>query len=299
MENTIFFGNGINRLRESNPSWANILDGIKATPFNSEHLPNTMTFERVVLDRCDYCSNLSDNESKIKEKLAEQLMNMEPSEVYETLYTLPAAHYLTTNYDNAFVDCISKHHTIEKKDLSTEDIYSVRRRTEIKDESNCIVKLWQIHGSIAKPKSIMLGLDHYCGYIGKIDSYIKGTYAYGSHKNKVSEVSMEEKLCDGRFTGSSWVELFFSTNIHIVGFSFDFAETDIWWILNRRARMMKDFNLKGRINNRIYFYCSEIHEQTAALLKSFDVEVDIIPIYKYGHYEQHYADVLSRIKERS
>ena len=36
--------------------------------------------------------------------------------------------------------------------------------------------IWPIHGTIQHPKSIMLGLDHYCGSIGKINDYIKGKY---------------------------------------------------------------------------------------------------------------------------
>ena len=81
-----------------------------------------MTFERVILEKCNGNCDLSPNESKIKEKLVEQLMKVEPAAIFTDLYALPAVHYLTTNYDNAFVDCISKHHPIEKKDLSTEDI---------------------------------------------------------------------------------------------------------------------------------------------------------------------------------
>ena len=108
---------------------------------------------------------------------------------------------------------------------------------------------------------------------------------------------MKEKIRNKQFTDSSWVELFFSSNIHIMGFSLDFAETDIWWVINRRARMMKDPDLKGRINNRICFYCHEINEQKKALLKSFNVEVEIIALEGSERYEKHYSTICLYINE--
>lgn len=40
------------------------------------------------------------------------------------------------------------------------------------------------------------------------------------------------------FDHISWIELFFRTNVYIVGFGMDFSFLDIWWLLNKRARYM-------------------------------------------------------------
>ena len=44
--------------------------------------------------------------------------------------------------------------------------------------------------------------------------------------------------------------LFFNSDIHIVGFGFDYSEIDLWWILNKRARMMLANNSAKQIKNK-------------------------------------------------
>ncbi len=52
MDNTILFGNGINRLSAVNISWGELLDIIKdSRKFKDDSLPNTMIYERVILER--------------------------------------------------------------------------------------------------------------------------------------------------------------------------------------------------------------------------------------------------------
>ena len=50
----------------------------------------------------------------------------------------------------------------------------IRRLKKISNSKELKKHFWQIHGEIRKPATIMLGLDHYCGEIGKIDQYTKG-----------------------------------------------------------------------------------------------------------------------------
>lgn len=56
-----------------------------------------------------------------------------------------------------------------------------------------------------------------------------------------------------------WIDAFFFTNLHIIGITLDFSEIDIWWLLSRRARLLKN----GYIKNQVYYYptfpMSEIH----------------------------------------
>lgn len=57
----------------------------------------------------------------------------------------------------------------------------------------------------------------------------------------------------------SWIDAFFFTNLHVIGITLDFSEIDIWWLLSRRARLLKS----KLITNKIYYYptfpISEIH----------------------------------------
>jgi hypothetical protein len=145
----------------------------------------------------------------------------------------------------------------------------LRRYLTLYSENHNDTKLWHIHGEIEHPKSIMLGLDHYCGSISKIDGYIKGNYEFSVKSTKQKVKPMVEKLMDGSFDEVSWVELFFNSNVHILGLSLDYSETDLWWVLNKRARLMLDNN----IDNTIYYYDSNIKESKKSLLESMGVTV--------------------------
>lgn len=300
MEKSVFFGNGLNRLNPDNPEWTAVLNYLKASrPFDSNMLPNTLIYDRIILEK--HLPNLDflGIENDIKKELAKQFTRIYPVQIYIDLYELPASNYLTTNYDDVFIHSLEATYDFKVKNNSTEDLYSVRRQKEIISKMRK-TQLWQLHGSIDKPASIMLGLDHYCGSIGKLDSYVKGTYEYTQQQNKVQELSISDKILNDRFSGSSWVELFFNSDIHMLGYSLDYVETDIWWIIDRRARMRKYRELEGMITNKIFFYCSEIEQQKKQLLESFDVIVDVIPLDDRSatKFADHYATSIQRIRTR-
>lgn len=265
MENSILFGNGLNRISDNSVSWNELLNKIKAgNDFSDKTLPNTMIYERIFMEK--HQPNVSEraDEMEIKRKIAEAMEGQGSNSVYDTLASLNLSNYMTTNYDYAFGkslgDEVIKH--------SIEDIYSLRRRREYLTDNKSI-NLWHVHGEIDSPKSIMLGLDHYCGSVSKLDAYVKGRYKYKKDNKRTSVASMTDKLKNKNFCYTSWVDLFFSTNVHIIGFSLDYSETDIWWVLNKRARILAEFpNF-----NRIYFYVDSIDEEKRGLLESFGVTV--------------------------
>ena len=129
----------------------------------------------------------------------------------------------------------------------------------------------------------MLGLDHYGGALAKTQSYIKGEYFRIQKRNGkdityANVPSMRERLKSGgvlnpddfgfKDSGSglmSWIDAFFMTNLHIIGITLDFSEIDIWWLLSRRARLLKS----KLANNKIFYYptypLSQIHEHLPKL----------------------------------
>src|SRR5690606_16319826 len=104
----------------------------------------------------------------------------------------------------------------------------------------------------------MLGLDHYCGSIGKLDAYLKGTYEFQENKKTIRVNSITDKIKRREYDQHSWVELFFNTDIHILGLSLEYSETDLWWILNKRARIMNDKKTSVHISNQIFYYSTSI-----------------------------------------
>ncbi|NME72234.1 SIR2 family protein [Flammeovirga aprica] len=296
MEKTILFGNGINLLSQNALNWNNLLEELKeARIFENGNLPNTLIFERIVLekDKVDLKSaHLA--EKNIKDRIANNFQNIPTNPFYKRLFELGCKNYMTTNYDYAFIKCLSDVFTI--KNNSTEEAYNIRRNTSILKDNKEVTKIWNIHGEINKPSSIMLGLDHYCGTIGKLDGYLKGTYEFFQNKKKVRVRSLFKKVSDKKYDGYSWIELFFTTDIHIVGLSMDYSETDLWWVLNKRARTMYN-GRKKLIKNNIYFYTDQnISKEKEELLHSFKVKVikDTVVDNDWGG---HYNRILDQIGE--
>lgn len=295
MENTIFFGNGINNLSNKPVSWNHLLDSIKQTQkFDNGTLPNTLIYERALFQsHNDF--DIRKTEFNLKNTIAKQLEVIQTNEYYKKLIDLKCKNYLTTNYDYA----LEKRYENDEMLISsknTEDVYSIRRFTTVSNTSeNEVCKVWHLHGEIDKPISIMLGFDQYCGSVAKIDGYIKGTYEFQENKKTIHVDRIEQKLESNKFDNRSWTEFFFNTNIHILGFSLDFSETDIWWLLNKRARMITDKKTTHLIKNKIYFYTNDdITQQKEGTLTSFKVEVIKTP--KENSWDEYYTKTIAKLK---
>jgi len=125
MRNTVFFGNGLNRVSENAVSWNKLLDDLKAgKKFTHENLPNTMAYERIFMEKHVHEKNQKADELEIKKKIAHAMESQGSNELFELLTNMNFDNYLTTNYDYAFEKAIGS----EPEKLSTEDIYSLRRR---------------------------------------------------------------------------------------------------------------------------------------------------------------------------
>lgn len=296
MEKTLLFGNGINQLSENSINWTDLLEKLKKKSFKNNLLPNTMIYERILMERNGLNKETNFIESEIKYEIAQRMREIPTNKYYETMYNLGFNNYITTNYDYAFKNKLLGEKNSEKNN-STEGIYSIRRNTSIfNDNLQEICKIWNMHGEIDKPTSIMLGLDHYCGSIGKLDGYIKGTYEFQENRKPYKVKSIVSKLKSGEYDRHSWIELFFNSDIHIIGLSLDYSETDLWWILNKRARIMTDEKKYVKLFNKIYFYTNWITPEKEGLLKSFKVNVVKDEVIN-NDWKAHYQRILNRITD--
>lgn len=297
MNKTLLFGNGLNQLTTGLISWKDLLDNIKKkNKFDNLALPNTMIYERILMERPKLADGIFAVEGNIKKEIAEQLRNISTNKYYELVYNLGFKNYLTTNYDYSLNKKIEEK-GFSSKNNSTEDIYSIRRNTSILNKNGkeeC--KIWNIHGEIDRPPSIMLGLDHYCGSIGKLDAYLKGTYEFQDNKQPIRVKSITDKIKSREFDNYSWVELFFNSDIHIIGLSLEYSETDLWWILNKRARIMNDKKTSVHISNKIFYYSTSIEPEKEGVLNSFNVQVvKTIPDTKTFNWGKYYEQTLEKI----
>lgn len=290
MESSLFFGNGLNLLTANQPDWKDLLNKLAKIANVSASLldnkPYTLVYEEIMLNGNIDESILKDHVSKIVSSFKDNL-------IYEKICALGLSNYITSNYDLTLERTFNNLSFISENDQS-ETKYSLRSGLKIINANQeSISKIWHIHGDINRLKSISLGLDQYCGAIGKIDSYIKGTYTYTKDKQEFKTESIKQKLRkEVSFDGVSWIELFFNSDVHIIGFGLDYSETDIWWILNRRAR-------EEYVQNSIYFY-GEISLDKVQLLTAFKVkyiEVKRDKSLSYNGWPKQYEDILIKIKD--
>lgn len=248
MNATIFFGNGINRISDKPLDWNELLKRLAvyaSVKVDLAEKPYTMIYEELLL------RSKSMDESNIKKYIQQELQVTDISSLYERLYSIGVTNYITTNYDFS-LESIFEEKLYRKDFRKQETLYSIRTHITMSNQDNDI-NIWHVHGDIERIPSIALGLDHYCGSVSKIDAYLKGNYSYIEDKKEKRLNGIIAKLNGTEsFDSVSWIELFYNTNVHIIGFGLDYSEIDIWWILNKRQRYIK--SSKTNLFNKIYYY---------------------------------------------
>lgn len=284
---TILYGNGVNRLTKGMPSWDQLIKDISDADLD-EHIPNPLKYEALLMKKPyrgpDMRVVTSDGhmvytsdgrkvyvqgeltEKILKENIANRLKLFGSNKVYETISKMPFAHFITTNYDNSLFNNIGKG-AIDSR-FREERVYSIRRNYVINMPDGSKKHYWPMHGNIESPASIMLGFDHYCGSLAKIEQFVKGSYDLNGERME----SITKRLTDGIKDIISWVDLFFVSDIHIIGLNLGYEETDLWWVLNKRRRI-KQADASFNTNRIIYYPVETVKEDIEQLFNSFDVEV--------------------------
>ena len=285
MIQSILFGNGINRLSKGVQSWDDMIKSISKNELD-KNIPNPLKYEAILMEQPyqDASSNDSyqmverDNttyyvrndlsEMQLKRKIATELQSFPSNEVYDSLSKMPVGHYITTNYDHTLFKSFSEGYTVKALDR-TEKLYSIRRNYSIRPDSvDGSIQYWPMHGDMDSPASIMLGFDHYCGALSKIEQYVKGDYSTPNRRID----SMTRRLGQGVMPVFSWVDLFFISDIHIIGINLGYEELDLWWLLNRRRRVRQSNS--ELIRNKITYYPVEpLRGDLSQMLSGFDVEI--------------------------
>lgn len=309
--NTILYGNGFNRLNDAD-SWENLVHVIDD---KRGILPNTLQYECKVLSM-PYQTKafLRTNDGKFLTILGNRLLTVrEQSEViikqgivnrmkeyrsnglFDELLRLNVEHFITTNYDYVADNALQNMRYVE--DLSerdkSENTFSIhRKRCYINDNEK--IYIWNIHGELSNIKSIMLGYNHYCSYIGQIKKYIAGEYEFAKRKDKGAIPPIENRLPITSNDIFSWIDLFFMSNIYIIGLGLKYEEIDLWWILTIRKRLIQKMGKDITSNNIVYY--GEIEPEQRAMFEHLDVEVITS---KEIEYEDRYQEYIDDIKRRT
>lgn len=124
---------------------------------------------------------------------------------------------------------------IDSDSDSSESRYSIHRYNTLK-KGDDVKRIWYIHGNIDKHNSIIMGYDQYCGGLSKMDDWVKGSYKIDNKPIKAIHSRFPNTA--HKDTIKSWIDLFFTSNVHIIGYSMTFDEIDLWWLLDKRKRLI-------------------------------------------------------------
>ena len=274
METTILYGNGINLLG-GGKSWNQVLKDISEKTSLPPIQSNTLKYEYIILPQKEtneaflmtedgsYFVTEDDKffltidintEDNLKGNLSKELQESAPSYFYKKLTELKVEHFITTNYElflnRTFID------NGYQEEASIQSGSCLYKHMILKNETKR-VSIWNIHGDVEVPSSIMLGLSDYCSYVAEIDNYLK------TRKDN-------QNLC--------WIDLLFRTNVHIIGLSMAYEEIDLWNILTARMRLKR--KNPDLCTNKIVYYTirdSSFDLGKNQLLESMDVEVVEVP----------------------
>jgi hypothetical protein len=270
VQTAILLGNGINLLTEG-VTWAGLLNQIAQHMGVVVEINNNKTFPMIfeeILFRSE--GNFYYNLRTIKEHIANEYLITRPNLFHNQVMKLNVTDYLTTNYDYSLEKVFEPNFNISCE-TNKEWKYSIFRKNTVNQNK----KIWHIHGEINNDikrinrysaESIMIGNEHYGDYFRKIHEYIKPPGG-----NVIDGLKREPE---------SWIQKFFTHDIHIIGFSLDFSETHLWWLLNLRARIIESINIT--IANKIYFYYPSFEQEQYGpkiqLLEAIHVNCIMIPI---------------------
>lgn len=252
MSKVLLLGNGLNNVT-NNYKWGNLIDDLISylglRNIATKQKPFPLLYEEI------YLSNLKNkkiSEYDIKSYIAQKIGGLLPNKVHKSIESLSISNVLTTNYDYVIEQALG----YNSQDLSDNGAVKQRRYSLFRHTKVGGKRVWHIHGEINKPNTILLGFEQYSGQLQQMRNYVvSGT----GNAYKKRFAPLKDRLKKGDIEIVSWLDLFFTQDIHIVGLSLEFSENDLWWLINYRAR--RRLEGKGLGENTITYYYSSTEER--------------------------------------
>ena len=281
MNHILLVGNGPNYF-SGNCSWEN---AVRATAKRlrlsnqTEQLigePLPLVYETLV-------SRYPAQERETKAELAQQMHALRPNEVHAELMRLGWPTVLTTNYDYNLELSSGQH--FRAQNLASESTYSVFRRRR-----SPMCSVWHIHGELDGPRTMLLGLHQYAGYVQKLRQY----FTTKSNGSPFVFGGRDWERDDNRH---SWADLFLRDHVHIVGFGFDYAETGLWWLLSYKQRL-RHLKKKGVLVGSTTFYHlgNWRRDRRLQMMEALGVNVRLIGLKSWPPTQDDWRAVVRQLK---
>lgn len=318
-QNTLLVGNGLNRASNPEVSWDNLLKDLCPSCLRIEpdaeggKIPAPIQFEMIGANLTEGQQRRlgGDAYSALKRQVKDGL---EASEIkcrslHKRIRSLALNSIITTNYDSTLEKAFSDDSETYRRDWPGGSKYLFG--------DSCIrggVRFFHAHGLLENASSICIGYEHYIGYVQKMRSHFLNK---PDEKHSSSTEKIDEIVLSGESEEAYWPNLFFSSNIYVIGLGLDFSEIDLWWLLTLRASYFKTTSreIKGRMNSIVYFDVMEYDKQkeqkrdvqnrakgTAKAIALSGLQVEYRPIaadtYEIG-YDEAFDEIEKEIGMRS
>lgn len=284
----LLVGNGINSISDG-LTWEQLLKNIIAhcqcpELQGDEKKPFPLFYEEIFQTAIK--NGAIRDENLLKKFIADEVSKIAPNEIHTLIRSLQPAHVMTVNYE-----FLLEERWPEANDgIVKETKYSVFRRYILDN-----INYWHLHGDCLDPQSINLGYEHYGGQLQKMRNYVTSTIDYKT--KALNKLPLARRLKDHQDTDpiQSWIDLFFIKDVHIIGLTLDFVETDLWWLITYRARI-KNYEHLFKVKNKITYYIpTEYYNELdfkVRLLKTSDIDVKPINL---PHGTEYYKMILQNI----
>lgn len=202
-----------------------------------------------------------------------KLVNEEQMKTLQRILSIPFDAILTTNYSyelelaslNTYE--VSSQRPIVKLSRTLKNRVDPRYLLSSYNQVTCngvTNKVFHIHGEARKTSSIILGSDKYARLLSRI---IMEADNRGNHYKSNQDKGLPQ-------TYDSWIDYFLLGDVYILGFGYDFAESDLWWLLQRKK------NEKAVKGNVYYFdLWTDGFNEKVELLKLMNVKDENFGIY--------------------
>ncbi len=154
-------------------------------------------------------------------------------------------------------------------------------------------KVWHAHGQVLEDGSV----DSLCMWFQK---YIQNVGEVKQSLDLALGEMLENLQKNHVYSGeiNSWIQLFFTSDVDIIGTDLSYSELDVWWVLTCRARLIREGKLKKGFNHIRFFMLkpykkekmSEEKVSKVALLKSLDIEIVFITPEDYFKDNKIYVE---------